>query len=72
MSLLHVLLLMRPSMVLIFNLITQFIVLAIFWPVAAILVGIIVFLFTFLLTFFFINFDSHVFLLPSVSVLLLH
>lgn len=71
MSLLHVLLLVRPSM-LVFNLITHFFVLAILWPVAAFLVGIIVFFFAFLLTFFFIYFDGHVFLLNRDGLRRLH
>ena len=60
--LLHVLLLLLvvgPG-VLVFNLIAQVVVLAVFRTVAALLVSIIVLFFAFLLTFFFVHFRAHV------------
>ena len=65
-----VLLLVCPG-VLIFDFITQVIVLAIFWSIASLLISVIVFFFTFLLTFFFIDLYRHVLLLTHLLLLLL-
>ena len=68
-SLLHVLLLLVGPSMLILDFIAQIVILTVLGPVAALLIGIIVFLFAFFLTLFFVDFQAHV-LLFSILLLL--